>query len=43
LFTKQLCYFADIRYDEQVEFMPGFEVSEEEVKDFLTEAALTGF
>lgn len=43
LFYKQLCYFADIKYDEQVEFMPGFEVSEEEVKNFLTDAALTGF
>lgn len=43
LFNKQLCYFKDIRYDEPVEFMPGFEVSEEEVKAFLTDAALTGF
>ncbi len=43
LFSKQLCYFDDISFDEQVEFMPGFEVSEKEVKDFLIEAALTGF
>lgn len=43
LFYKQLCYFNDISFDEQVEFTPGFEVSEEEVKDFLTDAALTGF
>lgn len=43
LFNKQLCYFNDISYKEQVEFMPGFEVSEQEVKEFLTEAALTGF
>jgi hypothetical protein len=43
LFYKQLCYFGDIKYDEQVEFMPGFEVSDEEVKNFLTDAALTGF
>ena len=43
LFNKQLCYFSDINFDEPVEFMPGFEVSEEEVKSFLTEAALTGF
>ena len=43
LFNKQLCYFKDISFEEQVEFMPGFEVSEEEVKAFLTDAALTGF
>ena len=43
LFTKQLCYFKDIRYDEPVQFMLGFEVGEEEVKDFLTEVALEGF
>lgn len=43
LFTKQLCYFNDISFDEPVEFMPGFEVSEIEVKGFLIEAALTGF
>jgi hypothetical protein len=24
-------------------FMPGFEVNEQEVKEFLTDAALTGF
>lgn len=43
LFNKQLCYFNDIRFDEAVEFMPGFEVGEEEIKTFLTDAALTGF
>lgn len=43
LFRGQLNYFKGISFDEQVEFMPGFEVSEEEVKDFLTDAALTGF
>ena len=43
LFNKQLCYFTDISFDEQVEFMPGFEVSEKEVKEFLIDAALTGF
>jgi hypothetical protein len=43
LFYKQLCYFNDISFEEQVEFMPGFEVSEEEVKQFLIDAALTGF
>jgi hypothetical protein len=43
LFSKQLCYFDDISFAEPVEFMPGFEVSEKEVKDFLIDAALTGF
>ncbi len=43
LFKKQLSYFEDINYSEQVEFMPGFEVPDEEVKAFLTDAALTGF
>ena len=43
LFRSQLNYFKGISFDEPVEFMPGFEVSEEEVKAFLTDAALTGF
>lgn len=43
LFRSQLNYFDGISFEEQVEFMPGFEVSETEVKEFLTEAALTGF
>ncbi len=43
LFRGQLNYFKGISFEEQIEFMPGFEVSEEEVKTFLTEAALTGF
>jgi hypothetical protein len=41
LFSKQLCYFKDINFDEPVEFMPGFEVTKAEA--FLTDAALTGF
>jgi len=43
LFRSQLNYFKGINFDEPVQFMPGFEVSEEEVKAFLTNAALTGF
>ena len=43
LFCKQLCYFDDISFEEQIEFMPGFEVNEKEVKEFLVDAALTGF
>jgi Nucleotidyl transferase AbiEii toxin, Type IV TA system len=43
LFRGQLNYFEGISFNEPVEFMPGFEVSEKEVKDFLIDAALTGF
>jgi hypothetical protein len=43
LFQKQLSYFKDINYSEQVEYMPGFEIPEEEVRAFLIEASLTGF
>lgn len=43
LFRGQLNYFEGINFDEPVEFMPGFEVSEKEVKEFLIDAALTGF
>nr|MBK9649996.1 hypothetical protein [Bacteroidota bacterium] len=43
LFRSQLSYFEGISFEEQVEFMPGFEVEIEEVKSFLVEAALEGF
>jgi hypothetical protein len=43
LFKKQLSYFEDINYSEQVELLPGFEVPDEEVKAFFTDAALTCF
>lgn len=43
LFRGQLNYFEGISFDEPVQFMPGFEVSEKKVKDFLIDAALTGF
>jgi Nucleotidyl transferase AbiEii toxin, Type IV TA system len=43
LFRGQLNYFEGISFDEQVEFMPGFEINEKEVKEFLIDAALTGF
>ena len=43
LFRGQLNYFEGISFEEQVEFMPGFEVRENEVKEFLIDAALTGF
>ncbi len=43
LFRGQLNYFQGISFEEQIEFMPGFEVNEEEVKRFLIDAALSGF
>ena len=42
LFRQQLCYFQDIDHTEQVEFV-GTEISGSEVKEFLTEVALTPF
>jgi hypothetical protein len=41
LFRSQLSYFDGINYEEIVEFMPGFEVSDEEVKKQLIEFSLT--
>ena len=41
LFRSQLVYYADIEHSEAVEFLPGFEIGEEEVKNFLTEQALS--
>ncbi len=41
LFRIQLAFFDDVNYEEKVEFMPGYEVPEEEIKRFLTEASLS--
>ena len=35
MFLRQLWYFNNIDYSEKVEFLPGFETKEEEIKDFL--------
>lgn len=43
LFKGQLAYFADIDYSEEAEFLPGFEVSEDEVKSFLIDVATQPF
>ncbi|MDR0833753.1 MAG: nucleotidyl transferase AbiEii/AbiGii toxin family protein [Candidatus Symbiothrix sp.] len=40
LFRQQLAFHADIDYREQVDFLPGFEVGAEEVKDFLIDKSL---
>jgi hypothetical protein len=43
LFLKQLSYYKDISYEEKVELMPGFEVEDNVIKEFLTEVALKNF
>lgn len=43
LFLKQLSYFKDMNYQEQVEYMPGFEIDNDSIQKFLTETALKGF
>ena len=40
LFRSQLAYYEDINYSEAIDFLPGYEVSGEEVKKFLTELAI---
>ena len=42
LFREQLTYFEDMDYREQVEFV-GTDISDEEIRAFLTEVALTPF
>lgn len=41
LFRIQLSYFDGINYEEKVEYMPGFEISDETVKKELTEFSLS--
>lgn len=43
LFKGQLSYFNDIDYSEEVDYLPGFEVSEDEIKEFLIEVATRPF
>ena len=43
LFRGQLNYFTGINFEEQVDFLPGFETDEKTIKEFLMDAALTGF
>ena len=40
LFRAQIAYHKDINYSEPVEYMPGFEVDEQEIKDFLIDKSL---
>lgn len=39
LLKQQLAYFKDIDYSEEIEFMPGYETDDNEIKKFLTEIA----
>lgn len=41
LFRTQLAYFNDVNYGEEIEFLPGFEVSDEKIKKALVEASLS--
>jgi len=43
LFRGQLSCFTGICFEEQIEFMPGFDVPENLVKEFLVTASLEGF
>lgn len=41
IFRNQLAYFGDISYEEKVEYLPGFKVSDKEIKKKLTEFSLS--
>jgi hypothetical protein len=41
IFREQLSYFEDINYHEQPDYMPGFAVSNEEIKKVLSDIACT--
>jgi len=40
LFREQMAFHEDIDYSEQVEYLPGFEVPENEIKEFLINKSL---
>jgi len=40
LFREQLAYFKDIDYSENIDYLKGFEKSDEEIKQSLTEVSL---
>jgi len=40
-FRQQLAFHKDINYTEEVEYMPGYFIDEQEIKDFLIEQALS--
>jgi hypothetical protein len=40
LFREQLAFHKDINYAEEVEFMDGYQIGQEEIKIFLIDKAL---
>jgi hypothetical protein len=40
LFREQLAFHKDIDYSEQIEYMPGFEIKEKKIRDFLIDNSL---
>lgn len=40
LFREQIAYFKDIDYSEKIDYLPGFSVSDEEIKNKLLEISL---
>ena len=42
MYREQLAYFQDIDYSEKVEYMET-NLQEEDIKNFLTETAITSF
>jgi hypothetical protein len=40
LFREQMTFHEDIDYSEQVEYLPGFEVPDKEIKEFLINKSL---
>jgi hypothetical protein len=40
VFREAISYFKDVNYSEEVEFLPGFKVSDKEIKKKLTEFSL---
>jgi hypothetical protein len=40
LFREQIAFHEDIDYSESVEYLPGFEISEEDIKSFLINKSL---
>jgi Nucleotidyl transferase AbiEii toxin, Type IV TA system len=41
LFYKQICFFADINYSDVVNYLPGFETSEDTIKALLIDVAMS--
>jgi hypothetical protein len=40
LFREQMSFHEDIDYSEPVEYLPGFEVTESEIKEYLINKSL---